>query len=151
MHSAPVLEHLKKFGQLLDSEIAAATGIDPLAEGALGVVEPLRTRRNCQVQHHPLQRRETRRGHALPDLRLHPAPGAGREADQVARSAAGSRCRKMHGKHLEWSRLTVVGGTKLDRGVTLVFRRALDLLDFSHGALMVRTARADRHPQARSF
>jgi len=27
MHSAPVLEHLKKFGQLLDSEIAAATGI----------------------------------------------------------------------------------------------------------------------------
>jgi transcription initiation factor IIE alpha subunit len=27
MDSAPVLEHLKKFGQLLDSEIAAATGI----------------------------------------------------------------------------------------------------------------------------
>jgi hypothetical protein len=27
MHSAPVLEHLKKFGQLLDSEIAAGTGI----------------------------------------------------------------------------------------------------------------------------
>jgi hypothetical protein len=27
MHSAPVLQHLKKFGQLLDSEIAEATGI----------------------------------------------------------------------------------------------------------------------------
>ncbi len=27
MNSAPVLEHLKKFGQLLDSEIAAATEI----------------------------------------------------------------------------------------------------------------------------
>lgn len=27
MHSAPVLQHLKKFGQLLDREIAEATGI----------------------------------------------------------------------------------------------------------------------------
>ena len=27
MHTNPVLEHLKKHGQLLDSEIAAATGI----------------------------------------------------------------------------------------------------------------------------
>jgi predicted ArsR family transcriptional regulator len=28
MHTAKVFEHLKKHGQLLDSEIAAATGID---------------------------------------------------------------------------------------------------------------------------
>jgi hypothetical protein len=27
MHTAPILEHLKKHGQLLDLEIAAATGI----------------------------------------------------------------------------------------------------------------------------
>lgn len=27
MHTAPILKHLKKHGQLLDSEIAAATGI----------------------------------------------------------------------------------------------------------------------------
>lgn len=31
IHTAPVLQHLKKHGQLLDSEIAAATGI-PLAQ-----------------------------------------------------------------------------------------------------------------------
>jgi len=27
MHTTPILKHLKKYGQLLDSEIAAATGI----------------------------------------------------------------------------------------------------------------------------
>lgn len=31
MHAIPILQHLKKHGQLLDSEIAAATGI-PLVE-----------------------------------------------------------------------------------------------------------------------
>lgn len=31
MHATPILQHLKKHGQLLDSEIAAATGI-PLAD-----------------------------------------------------------------------------------------------------------------------
>jgi hypothetical protein len=27
MHTTPILKHLKKYGQLMDSEIAAATGI----------------------------------------------------------------------------------------------------------------------------
>lgn len=27
MHTAPILQHLKKYGQLMDSEIASATGI----------------------------------------------------------------------------------------------------------------------------
>ncbi|HTY99508.1 MAG TPA: transcriptional regulator [Rhodocyclaceae bacterium] len=36
MHSAPILQHLKKYGQQLDSEIAAATGI-PLAKVRLSL------------------------------------------------------------------------------------------------------------------
>jgi len=36
MHNAPVLQHLKKHGQLLDREIAAATGI-PLSQVRLSL------------------------------------------------------------------------------------------------------------------
>ena len=36
MHTAPILMHLKKHGQLLDSEIAAATGI-PLSKVRLSL------------------------------------------------------------------------------------------------------------------
>lgn len=36
MHSAPILQHLKKHGQLLDLEIAAATGI-PLSKVRLSL------------------------------------------------------------------------------------------------------------------
>lgn len=38
MHSAPVLEHLKQFGQLLDSEIAEGTGI-PLPKVHLALTD----------------------------------------------------------------------------------------------------------------
>jgi transcription initiation factor IIE alpha subunit len=38
MHNAPVLQYLKKHGQLLDSEIAAATGI-PLSKVRLSLTD----------------------------------------------------------------------------------------------------------------
>jgi hypothetical protein len=37
-HTAPILQHLKKYGQLLDSEIAAATGI-PLQKVRTSLIE----------------------------------------------------------------------------------------------------------------
>jgi hypothetical protein len=38
MHNAPILQHLKKYGQQLDSEIAAATGI-PLPKVRLSLTD----------------------------------------------------------------------------------------------------------------
>lgn len=40
LNTAPVLEHLKRFGQLLDSEIASGTGI-PLAKVRISLADLL--------------------------------------------------------------------------------------------------------------
>jgi transcription initiation factor IIE alpha subunit len=53
MPSNVVLQHLKKHGQLLDSEIAASTKLS-IEEVRLAIDELSRRRRNLAVRRHPL-------------------------------------------------------------------------------------------------